>query len=115
MPKYLKNKILYAEVVKCRSENKISPQLVKYFEILTENFMKMFNYRDIEDKKDCYQAAIVQLLSVWNKFNPDLSKNAFAYYTQIIKNEIAKQFNMLHPKKSKNDVSYDLHITNFVD
>jgi len=49
---------------------------------------------------DCYQ--------YWRGYSPELSQNAFAYFTQIIKNGFAKGWRKLYgkmPKSAKISIS----------
>ena len=41
----------------------------------------------------------------WKNFNPEKSTNAFAYFTQIVKNGFTESFNKLHPISEANTVS----------
>jgi hypothetical protein len=43
----------------------------------------------------------------WRNFNPEKSENVFAYYSQVIKNGMAKTWNIIHEQKSTDFVSLD--------
>ncbi len=96
---YLKNKDLYEEILKSKLADKLTPTAEIMFQLLVKKFSNKLPYKNPEDKKDCMSSAHLDLLRYWRSFNPDKSKNAFAYYTEIAKKGFAKGWNILHPKK----------------
>jgi DNA-directed RNA polymerase specialized sigma subunit len=105
---YLKNKDLYNEVVRCKELGlkQPSPELTRMFILLGNRIISKMYYESKEDNEDCFQNGILDLLKYWDRFDPKYL-NAFAYYTQIFKNGMAKGWNRIHPKKNLYNVSID--------
>ena len=94
---YLTNKEIIEEVKKSFEIGKPTDRLAEMFVTLSNNIVKKFKYKNLDDRDDVIQEGIYRALKVWNKIDinkPDL--NAFAYYTQVIKNAQAYAFNNLH-------------------
>jgi DNA-directed RNA polymerase specialized sigma subunit len=100
VPEYLKPSELLKEVISCKQAGKLSNRLLEMFELIAKNSNKRLKYRDPMDKEDCISQAMEDLIKYWDRFDPDLSKNAFAYYSQIAKNGFAKAWNKMHPKEA---------------
>lgn len=66
--------------------------------LATKAIRKKIYFKD-EDKDDCIQTALYNMLTNWHNFNPDKSNNAFAYFTEIFKRSITEMFNQLYNKK----------------
>jgi len=67
--------------------------------MMVENISNTKRYPSQEEKEDCQQQAVLDILQYWKGFDPDksASPNPFAYFTSIITNGIAKGWNSLHP------------------
>lgn len=94
---YLTNKEIIEEVKKSFEIGKPTDRLAEIFMILSNNIVKKFKYKNLDDRDDVIQEGIYRALKVWDKIDinkPDL--NAFAFYTQVIKNAQAFAFNSLH-------------------
>jgi DNA-directed RNA polymerase specialized sigma subunit len=66
---------------------------------------KKLRYRDEEDRKDCIAFAMMDVVRYWRSYNPEKSKDPFAYFTQMIKNGFAKGWRKLHPLSAGEKVS----------
>lgn len=102
----IKNKQLYAEIVKSKELDKLTPEAEQMLIILANRASLKLPYKNEEDRKDCISSAHLDLLKYWRGFNP-IYPNAFAYYTEIAKKGFAKGWNKLHPKKYHGTVSLD--------
>jgi hypothetical protein len=96
MPHYVKNKDLLAEIIISKAQNKLTPTAVNMFILIATESNKNLPYKDLMDKEDCISAAIEDLLRYWDRFKPEISTNAFAFYTQIAKHGFAKGWKRLH-------------------
>jgi len=96
MAVYVRNKDLYAEVVKCLDASIYSNELHGMFTMMVDRFSLKFTYKCEDDRDDCKAQASMDLYLYWDRFNPKYT-NAFAYYTQIIKTGYAKGFNKIYP------------------
>lgn len=97
MPYYVKNKDLLQEVIKSKEQGYLTPSAIDMFKLIAEESNKKLRYRDPMDREDCISGAMEDLLKYWNRFNPEISTNAFSFYTQIAKNGFAKVWKKLHP------------------
>ena len=103
---YLNNKDLYDEMVLSLDQQKLTPTAEKMLILLAERTINRMKYVNEDDRMDCLQFAILDLLKYWKNFNPDYT-NAFAYFTEIAKRGYAKGWNKIHPLKYKGTISID--------
>ena len=103
---YLNNKDLYNEMVLSKEADKLTPTAEKMLVLLAERAINRLNYVNSDDRDDCLQFALLDLLKYWKNFNPKYT-NAFAYFTEIAKRGYAKGWNKIHPTKYKNTMSID--------
>lgn len=103
---YLNNKDLYNEIVKSKEDDKLTKNAEKMLVLLAERTIRRLKYVNDDDRQDCLQFALLDLLKYWQNFNPKY-KNAFAYFTEIAKRGYAKGWNKIHPIKYKNTMSID--------
>jgi len=86
--------------------DKLTPEAEKMLIMLAERAINKLSYVNDDDRQDCLQFALLDLLKYWRNFNP-VYKNAFAYFTEIAKRGYAKGWNKIHPVKYKNTMSMD--------
>ena len=103
--KYLNNRDLVEEIMKSKEQDELTPKALKMLMMLAERSNNKLHYNNPHDKEDCIAYAYIDLYKYWRNFNPKLSNNAFAFFTQIAKRGFAKGWNALHPKKYKGTVS----------
>ena len=103
---YLNGKDFRDEIVACLKTKELSRTATNMFIILANRANRKMPYRDYRDKEDCIQSALYDLCKYWKRFNPEISDNAFAYFTQIAKNGYAKEFKKIH-KNSIEFISLD--------
>ena len=103
---YLNNRDLYDEIVKSKEQEKLTPKAEKMLVMIAERAIRKLSYLNEDDRQDCLQFAILDLLKYWRNFNPDYP-NAFAYFTEIAKRGYAKGWNKIHPQKYKDTLSID--------
>jgi len=87
-------------------QNKLTPEAEKMLILLAERAINKLSYVNEDDRQDCLQFALLDLLKYWRNFNPKYP-NAFAYFTEIAKKGYAKGWNKIHPVKYKNTMSID--------
>ncbi len=107
MAHYVKNKDLLAEIILSKEKDELTPTALDMLIRITNESSKKLKYKDEQDREDCIGYAIEDVLKYWRGFKPEKSTNAFAYYTQIIKNGFAKGWKKLHPPNMKQKVSID--------
>ena len=103
---YLNNKDLYNEIVKSKEQGQLTREAEKMLILLAERTIRKMVYVDSQDRDDCLQFALLDLLKYWRNFNPKYP-NAFAYFTEIAKRGYAKGWNKIHPQKYKDTMSID--------
>jgi len=103
---YLNNKDLYAQIVLSKEQDKLTRDAEKMLVLLAERAIRKLSYVNDDDRQDCLQFALLDLLKYWRNFNP-VYTNAFAYFTEIAKRGYAKGWNKIHPKKYKSTLSLD--------
>ena len=105
MANYINNKDLFKEIMISKEQGQLTPTAVKMLQLLVKKSITVLRYKDIEDKEDCMAGGMEDLLRYWDRFNPEKSTNAFAYFTQICKRGITKSFKKItHPTKSTTDM-----------
>jgi len=105
---HVKNADLRNEIIKCKENDKLSIEAIEMFQLMAKKFSTKLNYVYPQDREDCIAFAILDCYMYWRAYNPEKSENAFAYFTQMIKNGFAKGWRKLHgnfPKSKKISVS----------
>jgi DNA-directed RNA polymerase specialized sigma subunit len=105
---HVKNKDLREEIILCKEKDELSSTALDMFMLMADRFSNKLTYVYPEDKQDCIQSAVLDCYLYWRSYDPEKSENAFAYYTQIIKNGFAKGWRKLYgnmPKSSKISIS----------
>jgi len=105
---HVKNSDLRNEIIKCKETDELSKEAVEMFMLMAKKFSTKLNYIYPEDREDCISFAVMDCFMYWRGYNPEKSQNAFAYFTQIIKNGFAKGWRKLYgnfPKSRKISVS----------
>ncbi len=106
MPHYVKNKDLLAEIIVSKEADELTPTAIDMLMRIANEASKRLKYKNDMDREDCIGYALEDLLKYWRGFKPEKSTNAFAYYTQIVKNGFAKGWKKLHPPKMKGMVPF---------
>lgn len=91
---YLNNADLLIEIEKSRQQGKMTEALGKMLMMLCERYAKHPRFANIYSYDEDMKAfALMTLTKVWRGFNPEKSKNPFAYFTQIITNAFFQYLN----------------------
>jgi len=101
---YLNNKDLHDAMSESKNLDKLTPTAEKMLILLAERAINRMSYVNKDDRDDCLQFAMLDLLKYWRGFNP-VYPNAFAYFTEIAKRGYAKGWNKIHPQKYKGTIS----------
>jgi DNA-directed RNA polymerase specialized sigma subunit len=105
MARYIQPAELLKEIIESKKNGELSPRALEMLMKMTQEISKMLKYRQPEDKEDCIAFALEDIIRYWDRFDPEKSTNAFAFYTQMIKNGLAKGWGKLHPIKPSLRVS----------
>lgn len=98
---HVKNSDLRNEIIKCKKEDKLSIEAIEMFQLMAKKFAKKFTYIYPEDGEDCIAFAVMDCYLYWRGYNPEISSNAFAYFTQVIKNAFGKGWRKLYGRMPK--------------
>ncbi|MDC1282350.1 hypothetical protein N8Z10_00190 [bacterium] len=101
---YLNNKDLHAAMSESKELGTLTVTAEKMLILLAERAILKMTYVNMDDRNDCLQFAMLDLLKYWKNFNPEYP-NAFAYFTEIAKRGYAKGWNKIHPQKYKGTIS----------
>jgi DNA-directed RNA polymerase specialized sigma subunit len=105
---YVKNSELREEIIRCKKNDVLSEEAINMFIILAKKYSNKYQYMYEEDREDCISFAVMDCYLYWRGYDPERSQNAFAYYTQIVKNGFAKGWRRLYgnlPKSRKISLS----------
>lgn len=105
MANYVSNKELFNQIVISKEKGSLTPEALVMLQRMVKEISKKFKYKMEEDREDCQAFAIEDIIKYWDRFNPEKSNNAFAFFTQMIKNGNAKGWRRLYPIKSSMKVS----------
>lgn len=110
---YIKPGEFYDEICKSLERGELTDRSWEMIMKLCTNIAKKMVYQNPDDKEDCMYTAYEKILKYWKNFKPyyvaldgsTKKGNAFAYFTQIIKNGLAEGWNKLHPIKGSDKLS----------
>ena len=108
---YVSNPYLLQEIMKSKAQNELTPEAIQMFQLMIENISAKKHYNDTEDKKYCWQSAYLDILLYWRGFDPEKSKNPFAYFTSLIVNGMNKGWHKISGKiKTSDMISIDNNV-----
>lgn len=99
------NKELYNEIVKSKQQDELTEEAQRMLYLLAERAICKLRYVNEEDKEDCLQNALMDLMKYWRNFDENRYSNAFAYYTELAKKGFAKGWDTLYPQRYKGTIS----------
>jgi len=112
---YINNRDFTNEIIRCKyghlneetgyqhKAGELSPKAIDYFVLLANRAVQRLHFSNPLDEEDCIQSALLDLLRYWKNFSEEKSNNAFAYFTQIVKNGYAKEFKKIHKHIGKGE------------
>ena len=110
MHKRLKGMELWYEVVVSKKNGKMSDKLAVMFTTMVKMSGNNTHYKQLTYDEDMRAYALMMLCRTWHKFKPELSNNAFAYYTTCIRGSFCQ---FLNREKTQQNIKEDLQ--NMVD
>jgi hypothetical protein len=93
---YLSNKEMLAEWYVCKEEGKVTEKFALSLQLLARRAARQYAMKN-HWFDDNVSNALLRMLVMWDKFNPEKSTNIFAYFTQVAKMEY---FQLYHKNKS---------------
>jgi DNA-directed RNA polymerase specialized sigma subunit len=83
---YLNNADLLAETIKSKELDKMTDKLAKMLVTLVARYGRKSNFSGYTYNDDMQGYASMSLVKTWRAFKPEKSTNAFAFFTQCVKN-----------------------------
>jgi len=108
MKHYVKNKDLREALIESKEKDELTPEALKMISLMIDRYSTKFSYEYEEDREDCKSFAIMDCWQYWRGYDPEQSQNAFAYFTTMIRNGLAKGWRRLYknfPKSKKISIS----------
>lgn len=103
MSNYVNKHELEEQLRLSKEQGSLTPRAVEMFRVMVREMTRILKYKWNDDKDDCMQEAIFDVLKYWNRFDPDRpNSNCFAYFSELIKNGLAKGWKKIHPLSSSN-------------
>jgi len=90
---YIDKKELLAEVIGCKEVDVMSNKLASMLQLIAKKFAQSRNLAGYTYSEDMQAFAMMMLVKTWRAFKPEKSNNAFAFYTQCIKNSFIQFLN----------------------
>jgi DNA-directed RNA polymerase specialized sigma subunit len=96
---YLNNKELLAEYKASQEKGEMSNTFAKMLQLLCSRYAMKGSYSGYSYNQDMQAYAMMMIVRTWKSFNPEVSSNPFAFYTQCIKNSFSQY--LKHEKKHR--------------
>lgn len=103
---YLNRHEMFEEIMISKKEDKLTRNAEKMLILLADRTIKKFRYFNPTDGDDCYQYAVMVMLTNWRNFNPEKSDNPFAYFTEIFKRGCSFQLAAIHSLRGDKHKEY---------
>ena len=90
---YLNNADLLAETIKSKENDQMTDKLAHMLLTLVARYGKKGNFANYTYNEDMQGYAMMMLVKTWRSFKPEKSTNAFAFFTQCVKNSFIQFLN----------------------
>lgn len=92
---YISNKELYYEIIVSKAKGNLTRKSQQMFILMGERIHRKMTYKDPHIQEDTLSTAYMMVFDNkrWMNFDEDKTRNAFAYFTEIIKRGMAKGYN----------------------
>lgn len=90
---YLSNKEMLAEWLLSKEQGAVTEKLALGFQLLAQRAARQYASKNPNWFDDNVQNALLRMLLMWDKFDPERSENVFAYFTQVAKMEYFRLYN----------------------
>ena len=95
---YVNRLELREEIAKSFKQDELTERAWEMFILMSDKISRVFSYKYEEDRDDCKMEALEAIHRYWRNYDKEKSNYPFSYFTQIIKNGLAKGIRRLHPK-----------------
>ncbi len=110
---YVNSTELFKEAILSKEQGEITTRMIVMIQLMVKKLGTKFRYKNEEDRFDCEQTAIMNVIAYWHNFDPAKGSNAFAYFSQIIKNGFAQGFLQLHGNSENSVYRNSISISDF--
>lgn len=93
---------LYTEWLNSCKAGACTTKLLMYFEKIAKEYSKVFEYTNYQDRIAIINYAVAEAWQKWDKYDPERTNNIFAFFTQMIKNDLMIHYNYLTKGKATN-------------
>lgn len=101
---YIDKDDFYNEILKSKENDQLTDKAVAYCFEIVERVAQCNHYNSQEDYEDCKMHAMLNIARYWRNFNPEKSKDAFAYFTSFAWTGLSQGWNVLYPSKRRDVV-----------
>lgn len=108
---YVKANEFHQEYENSLAINSPTPKLLEMFTLIATNYSSKFNNVCDLDKNSCINYAVSEAYLKWKEYDRKRSDNIFAFFTQMIKNDLTGSYNNIH-KNSHRNISIDVLFEN---
>lgn len=105
---YINKDEFYEEICRCRENDMLSEKLVNMFTLLANKIASKMYYKESADKYDCISTGILKCVTYWKSFDPEKSKNPFAYFTTVCTYGIAAGWHELQKGKTPTSLTVSI-------
>ena len=96
---YVNRKQLKLELDKSFEQDELTDEAWRMFMLMGKRISYgKFSYKYEDDRQDCISEAMIAIHKYWRNYDETKSKYPFSYFTQVIKNGLAKGFRDIRPK-----------------
>jgi len=93
------------EIILSKEQDALTNKAVQMFITMCNEVAKTRSYKFEQDREDCVAFALEDCVRYWRGYNPEKSEFAFAYFTRLVMNGLAKGWKKLYNIKSINKIS----------
>lgn len=95
------HKVLTYEIIISKGLGKLTKKSENMIVELATNAIrkKLPNKISEDDKMDCLQLGLFNMLTKWFNFDPKVANNAFTYFTEIFKRSIPEMLDIIYSKR----------------
>jgi len=110
---YAKKTDLHREIVISKEQDKLTDEAVRMLTMMCNKYSYVYDYEREEDRQECISFATLDCLLYWRGYKPEISNNAFAYFTSVISNGFKKGWRVMYRNVKKNNkISLSTNIYN---
>jgi hypothetical protein len=107
---YIPPEKFHAEYQLSKEKGEPTRKLLLMFERLATKYSTKFRCRNKLDLDSCINYALTEAWLKWDRYDPARSSNIFAFFTEMIKNDLASHHKII--TKHKDHISFDVLFSN---